>query len=104
MSTESGARKGERIMDEEKRGLYNKYKVTKVDGSPVDPRATYFVLRVDTDPHAIPAIAAYSVACAEENPDLAHDLSILVANMITLRELGGMDSLVSIVKEKTDDR
>jgi len=28
-------------------GLHRRYSVTKVDGEPVDPMATYFVLRLD---------------------------------------------------------
>ena len=36
----------------EKQGLYDKYIITKTDGSPVDPHAQYFVLRIDTDPCA----------------------------------------------------
>lgn len=31
----------------EKRGLYNKYNVTKADGTPIDPHAVYIVLRID---------------------------------------------------------
>lgn len=40
--------------------LYYKYLVTKADGSPVDPKADYFVLRLDTDPAA--RLAAYCYA------------------------------------------
>jgi len=35
-------------------------KLKKADGSPVDPNAMYFVLRIDTDPHARIALRAYA--------------------------------------------
>lgn len=28
-------------------GLHGRYKITKVDGTPVDPEAIYFILRID---------------------------------------------------------
>ena len=41
-------------------GLYGKYCISKADGSPVDPNADYFVLRLDTDPVARRAAREYS--------------------------------------------
>ena len=41
-------------------GLYGKYRISKADGSPVDPNADYFVLRLDTDPVARRAAREYS--------------------------------------------
>ena len=35
-----------------KTGLYGKYQIKKADGSPVDPDANYFILRIDNDPDA----------------------------------------------------
>jgi hypothetical protein len=32
-------------------GLYDRYVVTKTDGTPIDPRAVYFVLRLDGHGH-----------------------------------------------------
>lgn len=55
-------------------GYYGKYIVTKADGSPVDPDAVYFPLRLDTDPYARIAAAAYASACELSNPELAADL------------------------------
>jgi len=40
--------------------LSRKYTVSKVDGSPVDPAARYFVLRYDRDPHARTVLARYA--------------------------------------------
>jgi hypothetical protein len=55
-------------------GLHDKYIVTKVDGSPVDPEAQYFVLRLDTDPSARLALRTYITQCAYKRPQLALDL------------------------------
>lgn len=55
-------------------GVYQKYKITKADGSPVDPEATYFVLRLDTDPAARAAARRYVDAVAADNDQLAGDI------------------------------
>jgi len=55
------------------KGFYNKYKVTKADGD-TDPNADFFVLRLDTDPHARVAAYHYALSIKEENPNLAFDL------------------------------
>ncbi len=53
-------------------GLYNKFKVERVDGKYPDRR--YFVLDIDKDPHALPALHAYAVACFNSHPELSYDL------------------------------
>lgn len=54
--------------------LYQKYIITKTDGSPVDPEAKYFVLRIDTDRVAQEALRTY-IACIKENePEFAEQL------------------------------
>jgi len=63
---------------EDQRGLYGKYRIEKADGSPVDPRAMYFTIRLDTDPFARAATRAYIEACREQEPDLARDLERLL--------------------------
>jgi len=55
-------------------GLYGKYVIQKADGAPVDPRARYFVLRYDTDPHAKVALRAYADEIRPRNPKLAGDI------------------------------
>ena len=62
----------------EPKGIYGKYKVEKTDGSPVDPKAIYFTLRLDTDPHARLAVRMYIASCRQENPELARDLAELL--------------------------
>ena len=56
------------------KGLYGKYIVQKADGSPTDPGAEYFVLRLDTDRIARAAARFYAVQIRHENPTLAQDL------------------------------
>lgn len=60
------------------KGLYNKYNIQFNDGTPTDPDATYFVLRLDTDLAARWAIVLYAFICREDNPQLASDLLALV--------------------------
>lgn len=59
------------------KGWYIKYHITKADGSPVDPNADYFVLRLDKDPAARKAAITYAEAC--ENLELRRDLIDRVA-------------------------
>jgi hypothetical protein len=42
--------------------------------SPRDPEAVYFVLRLDDDPHARAAAAAYANSVQRENPQFAIDI------------------------------
>lgn len=54
--------------------LYGRYTITHKDGKPVDPGKRYFVLAVDTDAGAIPALVAYVDAIKATHPTLAADL------------------------------
>lgn len=60
----------------DKKGIYHKYAISHVDGSPIDPKAQYFVLRVDSDPSAYAALVAYHDSVKLDNPELAHDLAL----------------------------
>jgi len=55
-------------------GLYNKYIITKADGTPVDPNADYFVLRLDTDSNARGALRNYANRIQGKNPLLSQEL------------------------------
>lgn len=62
-------------------GIVHRYNVTKADGSAVDPKAEYFVLRLDEgggDPIHIAAcrkaIAVYADAIHDHLPELAKDI------------------------------
>ena len=62
----------------ERQGLFRKFVVGRVDGSDKPGGkhhgCTYFVLDVDHDPCARPALAAYAAACEGTHPTLAADL------------------------------
>lgn len=71
-----------------KRGLYQKFIVTRTDGRSAEGEkhhgCEYFVLDCDHDPHAPVALRAYAKSVESENPKLAADL-IAQAGCVALR-------------------
>lgn len=67
-------------MKESSLGYYIKYHIEKTDGTPVDPNASYFVLRIDKDIHAARAAMAYAKSCADTNVRLSDDLRRIIAD------------------------
>lgn len=66
-------------IDDTNLGLYQKYKVERIGGTPhLHDDCFFFVLDLDHDPHAIPALMAYMMACEKEYPLLAHDLRSVI--------------------------
>lgn len=63
-------------------GLYNKFRVERLDGSSAiggkHRNCRYFVLDLDHDPHAAAAITAYAAECATTRPQLAADLMAII--------------------------
>lgn len=59
--------------------LYNKFNVTKVGGEPIDPKAEYFVLRVDKDYAAQQAVLKYADFIYLTDPEFAQELRDWVA-------------------------
>jgi hypothetical protein len=59
-------------------GLDSKYIIAKTDGSPVDPGADYYLLRLDSDPAARWAAIHYADLIQEENQLLAEELRLRV--------------------------
>ncbi|MCK9985648.1 MAG: hypothetical protein AzoDbin1_02120 [Azoarcus sp.] len=59
-------------------GLFGKFHVSRIDGrdAPGGDRhgARYFVIDLDHDPHAKPALRAYAEACEDDFPQLAQDI------------------------------
>ena len=53
--------------------LFGKYIVKKAFGKS-DPKAEYFVLRIDKDPHARVALLAYAQSIINKEPDFAVQL------------------------------
>jgi len=62
-------------------GIYNKYTVVRNDGTGEVGKkhhgCAYFVLDLEHDPYAKPAILAYAKACGATHPVLAKDLMML---------------------------
>ena len=65
-------------MATDKRPLYRKFHITRDDPTGKHANCFYFVLDVDHDKHAIPALEAYAKDCAEERPTLSRDLEAIV--------------------------
>ncbi|MRV72528.1 hypothetical protein GJ700_12490 [Duganella sp. FT92W] len=65
-------------MNNQEQGLYEKFAVRRTDGRDAQgekhEHCRYFVLDLDHDKHALPAIAAYADSCKDEFPQLAADL------------------------------
>lgn len=63
---------------EQKMGLYGKYAIRRNDGTDAPgekhEKCRYFVLDLNHDPHAKPAILAYAKSCEKTHPVLAQDL------------------------------
>jgi hypothetical protein len=59
-------------------GLYNKFIVTRTDGTSAEGLkhygCQYFVLDLDHDKHAMAAIRAYAKSCKRDYPELSKDL------------------------------
>jgi hypothetical protein len=70
--------------EDQKLGLYGKYWVRRRDGSsrPGEKHefCNYYVLDLDYDPFAVPAVRSYADACESEYPELAKDLRALANN------------------------
>ena len=66
------------VMKDKNTGIYDKFTVARTDGKSAPGKkhegCRYFVLDLDHDPFALPAIEAYSLACKDTYPTLAEDL------------------------------
>ena len=68
-------------MSDKNAGLHDKYRVERTDGR-VKEDAAYFVLDLNNDPGAIPAIKSYIQWClANDNDALAWDLEELLVRL-----------------------
>ena len=62
-------------MSDQERGLYKKYWVERInDKDGKHKNCPFFVLDLDHDPHAVPALRAYAMSCRKEYPLLFKDL------------------------------
>jgi len=58
--------------------LYGKYRLERHDPSGKHKNCFYFVLDLDHDKFALPALDAYAKVCKSEYPELARDLEAAV--------------------------
>ena len=67
-------------MNKNNQGIMRRYRVYRLDGSSrkgeKHHNCKYFVLDLDHDRHAIPALLAYADSCEKEFPALAFDLRL----------------------------
>ena len=66
--------------------LYDKYEVKRRDGDPTGKHVDcfYYVLDLEHDLFALPALYAYALACQHEYPQLAADLFLRIDRDIGL--------------------
>lgn len=74
-------------MNDTARGMYRKYTVQRMDGKVEHLSCRHFVLDVDHDPHALPALRAYAVSCRATHPKLADDIEHALASSNPAAEL-----------------
>ncbi len=77
-------------MGDKNKGLYDKFRVSRVDGSDAPGGkhhgCRYFVLDVDHDRYAATALRSYAQACKSQYPSLAYDLVSLVGTKVDPRD------------------
>ena len=82
------------LKDDTERGLYQKFKIERVDGSSEPDRrhygCRYFVLDLDHDPHAVAALRTYAVACRRSHPHLSDDLIRVIDEIVVGRTPGNV--------------
>lgn len=66
------------------KGIYRKFEVKRSDGSSgpgsKHEHCAYFVLDLEHDEYAIPALRAYADACRASHPELAADIDKIVVS------------------------
>ena len=72
-------------MDKRKVGVYNKFRVYRIDGTDRPGQkhdgCRYFVLDATHDPHAKAALLAYAKSCEADYPLLAEDVREMAEQM-----------------------
>lgn len=70
---------------------------------PVDPQATYFVLRLDEDPHARHAAITYARSVCKVNPLFAHDILRQAQPYLDQDEIGLWNNSLEAVEARMAD-
>lgn len=62
------------------RGVYRKFEVRRTDGDPTGKhrQCTYWVLDLDHDENALPALRAYAKSCKKTRPQLYKELRTMI--------------------------
>lgn len=72
-------------MGDRNKGLYGKFNVERTDGSSKPGKkhhgCRYYILDLNHDKHAAPALEAYAASCNQEYPLLARDLRKLALEL-----------------------
>lgn len=70
-------------------GLYRKFNVSRTDPESQErhQNCRYFVLDIDHDEHAIPALLTYAESVKDTEPKLAEDLTYYAIRAQTLRTM-----------------
>ena len=74
-------------MTDRLKGLYNKFTVTRNDNSEKHANCSYFVIDLEHDKFAIPALQAYKEACSSDYPKLSSDLDSLINQLLQDKDL-----------------
>lgn len=81
------------------RGLYTKY-ILKSNGACVDPKAEYFILRLDTDKHAREAVLKYADLIKDTNSLFSDDLIWWVNKIEEKNEEEKLKDVIEFTKGK----
>lgn len=72
-------------MSDTKRGIYRKFQIERTDGSSAPggkhEHCSYYVLDLEHDDFALPALRAYAKACRKTHPALADDIDTIVETL-----------------------
>lgn len=95
-------------MGQKEKGIYEKFRVERTDGTSTPGQkhdgCFYFVLDINHDPHAVPALKAYADAAQADGYDL---LAIDIRSMLSRRKIleverKGFDEYLSMIGESNE--
>jgi hypothetical protein len=94
------------MTDDKEIGLYEKFSVWRKDGQSEAGEkhhgCEYFVLDMNHDPHALPAIRAYAQSCRVDYPQLALEILSRARELATEYELAAPTTGTSVPNEGTE--
>jgi len=86
-------------------GYKRKYVIQKTDGSQVDPKADYFVLRLDADPHARVALMHYARSVRSDNEELYQDIMMRLSELYSydMQSVGSDNYVKNVLRSESID-